>query len=67
MPDFKPLHIEDFDDYSTLNLPLNLNIYDLLAIFKLFFTNNIIDKLTEWTNKYVELYPAEEEAEFIYK
>ena len=26
-----------------------------------------MDKLVEWINKYVELYPAEEEAEFAYK
>ena len=26
-----------------------------------------MDKLAEWTNKYVELYPAEEEAEFARK
>ena len=26
-----------------------------------------MDKLVEWTNKYIELYPAEEKAEFTYK
>ena len=35
-------------------------------MFKLFFTNKIIDKLAEWTNKYTELYPIEE-AKFAYK
>ena len=31
-----------------------------MAIFKLFFTDKTIDKLARWTNKYAELYPAEE-------
>ena len=67
LPDFEPLHIEDFDDHGTPNLPPNLDIHDPLAIFKLFFTDNIIDKLAEWINKYAELYPVEEEAEFARK
>ena len=67
MPYFKPLYIANFNDYSTLNLPLDLDLYDPLAIFKLFFTNKIIEKLAEWINKYAELYPIEEDAEFIYR
>jgi len=42
------------------NLPPNLNLHDPFTKFKLFFTNKIIDKLVEWTNKYAELYPVEE-------
>ena len=33
----------------------------------MFFTNKIIDKLIEWTNKYIELYPVEKEAKFTYR
>ena len=36
-------------------------------MFRLFFTNKIIEKLLEWINKYIELYPLEEEARFTYK
>jgi hypothetical protein len=60
LPSFEPLHIEDFDNHGTPNLPPNLDVHDPFAIFKLFFTDEIIDKLAEWTNKYAELYPAEE-------
>ena len=67
MPFFEPLHIANFDNYGTPNLPPNLNLHGPLAIFRLFFTNKIIDKLAEWTNKYAELYPVEEEAEFTRK
>jgi hypothetical protein len=65
LPYFEPLHIANFDDYGTLNLPPDLYLYDPLAIFKLFFTNKIIEKLMEWINKYAELYPVEEDAKFI--
>jgi len=60
LPYFEPLHIANFDDHSTPNLLPDLNINDPLAIFKLFFTDEIMDKLAEWTNEYTELYPVEE-------
>jgi hypothetical protein len=50
----------NFDDHGSPNLPPNIDRFDPFAIFKLFFTNEIMDKLTEWTNKYAELYPTEE-------
>jgi hypothetical protein len=59
LPAFTPLRAEDYDSCSTLNLPPYINPHDAFAIFKLFFTDEILDKLVEWTNKYAELYPAE--------
>ena len=59
-PTFEPLHIANFDDHGTPNLPPDPNINDPLAIFKLFFIDEIMDKLAKWTNEYAELYPAEE-------
>jgi Transposase IS4 len=56
LPDFEPLHINDFDNHSTPNLPPTLNRSDPFAIFSQFFTDKIVDKLVEWTNKYAELH-----------
>jgi len=67
LPSFEPLHIANFDDHGTPNLPPDVDLHDPLAIFKLFFTDEIMDKLADWTNKYAELYPAEEEAKFARK
>jgi hypothetical protein len=61
------LHIANFNNYGTPNLPPNLDLQDPLAIFRLFFTDKIMDKLAEWINKYAELYPMEEEAGFARK
>ena len=58
LPDFEPLHIDDFDDHGTPNLPPTLNRHDPFAIFSQFFTGKIMDKLVEWINKYAELYPS---------
>ena len=61
------MHIANFNNYGTPNLPPNLDLQDPLAIFRLLFTNKIIEKLPEWINKYAELYPLEEEARFARK
>jgi Transposase IS4 len=63
LPEFEPLYINNFDDYSTLNLPPNIDPHNPFNLFSLFFTDNIIDKLVEWTNKYVELYPLDKDKE----
>ena len=57
LPNFKPLHIDDFDNHSTPNLPPTLDWNDPFAIFSQFFTSEIINKLVEWINKYAKLYP----------
>ena len=47
LPNFEPLHIDDFDNHSTPNLPPTLDRGDPFAIFSQFFTDEIIDKLAE--------------------
>jgi hypothetical protein len=53
---FELLRVKDYDSCGTLNLPPYIDSYDAFAIFKLLFTDKILDKLIEWTNKYAELY-----------
>ena len=57
------MHINDFDDHGTPNLPLTLDRNDPFAIFSQFFTSEIMDKLAEWTNKYAELHPSNDAGE----
>ena len=61
LPKFEPLYITNWDDYSLLNLPPNINIYNPFKLFSLFFIDKIIDKLIEQTNKHVELYPLDKD------
>jgi len=55
LPDFVPLNIHDFDDHGTANLPPDIDLHNPLELFSQFFTDNIIDKLVEWTNEFTEL------------
>jgi len=63
LPEFKPLYINNFDDHGTPNLPPDVDPHNPFDLFSLFFTDDIIDKLVEWTNKHVELYPLDEDKE----
>ena len=63
LPKFKPLYINNQSNYSLLNLPFNINPHDPFRVFSLFFTDKIMDKFVEWTNKYAELYPPDKEKE----
>ena len=63
LPEFKPIYINDWDNYSSLNLPSNVNTHDPFELFSLFFIDEIMDKLVEWTNKHVELYPLDKDVE----
>jgi len=65
LPKFEPLHIDDWDDHGSPNLPSNVDTHDPFELFSLFFTDEIMDKLVEWTNEYVELYPPDEEKEHL--
>ena len=47
LPDFEHLHIDDFDNHDTPNLPPTLDRSDPFAIFGQFFTDEIVDKLVE--------------------
>ena len=62
-PSFKPFEIDDWHDHGQPNLPHNVDTSDPLAIFGLFFTDDIMDKLVQWTNEFAELHqPSDEEA-----
>ena len=61
LPKFEPLYITNWDDYSLLNLPPNIDTHDPFKLFSLFFTDEIIDKLVEQTNKYAKLYPLDKD------
>jgi hypothetical protein len=56
LPDFVPLYINNNNKYRRLNLPHNVNPGDAYGIFKLFFTNKLLNKLVNFTNRYIELY-----------
>ena len=60
---FKPLYINNWDDYSLLNLPLDVDQHNPYKLFSLFFIEDIINKLIEWTNKHTELYLLYKETE----
>ena len=44
---FKPLHINNLDDYGSLSLPSNINTHKRIKLFSLFFIDKIMDKLVE--------------------
>ena len=63
LPKFKPLHINNFDDYGMLNLLPDIDLHNPFNLFSLFFINDIIDKLVEWMNKHIELYLLDKDKE----
>jgi Transposase IS4 len=63
LPEFEPIHIHDWDDHGSPNLPSNVKTHDPFELFSLFFTDEIMDKLVEWINKHAELYLLDEDAE----
>jgi hypothetical protein len=65
LPEFKPLYIDNWDNYGLLNLPPNVNTYDPFELFSLFFIDEIMDKLVEWMNEYTELYLLNKELEYL--
>ena len=65
LPEFKPLYITNWDNYSLLNLPPSINIHDPFKLFSLFFIDKIIDKLIEQTNKYIELYLLDKDNKYL--
>ena len=52
LPPFNALHINDFHLSSASNLPLGIDNSDPLALFRLFFTDKIVENIAEWTNAY---------------
>jgi len=63
LPKFEPLHINNWDRHGSPNLPPDVNIHNPFELFSLFFTDEIMDTLVEWTNKHAEFYPPNEENE----
>jgi len=51
-----PLYINNNNKYRRLNLLYNVNLGNIYSIFKLFFTNELLNKLVNFTNRYIELY-----------
>ena len=66
LPKFKPLYITNQDDYSLLNPPPNINIYNPFKLFSPFFIDKIIDKFIEQTNKYIKLHPLDKDNKHLY-
>ena len=64
LPHFEPLYIDNQDDHGSPNLPSDVDQHDPYELFSLFFTEDIINKLIEWTNKYIELYLLYKETEY---
>ena len=61
LPPFTPMEIDDYLDPREPFVPFSLNQHNPLAIFKLFFTEEIMDKMVKWTNKYIVTHPIPEE------
>ena len=54
LPKIDAFIIDDYKAYGEPYLPPNTNRTDLMALFNLFYTNKIIDKLMEWINVYID-------------
>ena len=50
LPNFVPLHIDNNNKYRCPNLPHNVDLGNTYNIFKLFFTDELLDKLVDFTN-----------------
>jgi len=61
LPIFTPLRIDDYWDLGEGAVPLGINYSDPLALFRLFFTDKMLDKMAGWTNTYTEAYLVLEE------
>ena len=50
LPDFNPVPIDNNNTYGRPNIPDYIDASDPYTIFKLFFTDELLDKLAEFTN-----------------
>ena len=64
---FKPLPIYNNCEYGKLNLLKYINNKDPWQIFKLFQTDELVDRLIEYINKNIELHPFSEDKDFLYR
>ena len=58
LPDFDPVPIDNNTTYGRPNIPEYIDTSDPYAIFRLFFTDELLDKLAEFTNRNAELHPT---------
>ena len=56
LPAFSLIKINNYNNPREPNIPLSLNRHNPLALFKPFFTNLIVKKIVEWTNKHTKLH-----------
>jgi len=63
LPPFNPLLIHNKHKYKP-NLPDHINNKDPWQLFKLFWTDELLNKLVKYTNKNTELHPPPEDAQF---
>ena len=47
VPAFEPLQIDNYNDHGAPNIPTSLNQHNPLAIFRLFFSDIIVDKIVD--------------------
>ena len=64
LPPFDPLPIFNEDEYGQPKLPENIDNKDPAQLFRLFWTDELLNQLVEYTNKNAELHPAPEDKEF---
>ncbi|OCK82096.1 hypothetical protein K432DRAFT_403217 [Lepidopterella palustris CBS 459.81] len=63
LPPSTPLLIDDYYDPEEAYLPPGLGQHDPLALFQLFFNDEMVDKMVEWTNRHAATHTIVEEAE----
>ena len=61
VPPFTPLRVDNYWDPGEAAVPSGTDRSDPMALFRLFFTDKILDKMAGWTNTYVEANPVPEE------
>ena len=63
LPKFEPYVIDDYNAHSKPNFLNYVNTSAPLKLFKLFFTDEIINKLVKWLNNYIKAYtPSNKDA-----
>jgi len=61
VPPFTPFRIDNYWDLGEGAVPQGTDRGDPLALFRLFFTDEMLDKMAGWTNAYAEAHPVSEE------
>jgi len=58
LPPFEPLQIDDYYDPGEASVPSSINRHDPMALFRLFFDDEIMDLMAVWTNAYIKAHPV---------